>query len=517
MERERLPRGADPATHTKLGRGGLSDVEWTVQLLQLQHAAEVPALRTPSTVDGLAALGDAGLLDAEQIEALQAAWELATRARNAIFLVRGRPSDQLPRPGPGAGRRRPRLRLRPRPGRRAVPRGLPPHHPARAGRRGAGLLRPARRQADALRAPRVWRVAGGRSTLVAARTAVAEGDTGERLRPVAEVRMSPTLARSVAAEFLGTALLVFVAVGSAVAGIDAIGEFGVAFAFGLTLLALAYAIGPISGCHINPAVTLGVLLSRGMTATEAAYYWVAQFAGGIAGAAVLQLLTSGFGDMTDQTGALGANDYGATISLGGALVLEVLLTFVFVAVILLVTGKAAAPGFAGLAIGLTLTAVHLIGIPLTGTSVNPARSLGPALFAGGEPLAHVWVFIARAAHRCGARGRRRPGPLRPARAGRGRRRRPSTRRGPSCRRRSSRCRSRPPATSARRHRRRPQDAPTDGWSPPGRRVCRRTARGSVVTCRTPCPPNRDAAARTPTWRRCRGCAAPRSRPTGTAR
>ena len=97
--------------------------------------------------------------------------------------------------------------------------------------------------------------------------------------------------------------------------------------------------------------------------------------------------------MTDQTGALGANDYGATISLGGAFVLEVLLTFAFVAVILLVTGKAAAPGFAGLAIGLSLTAVHLIGIPLTGTSVNPARSLGPALFAGGEPLAHVWLFL----------------------------------------------------------------------------------------------------------------------------
>ena len=108
---------------------------------------------------------------------------------------------------------------------------------------------------------------------------------------------------------------------------------------------------------------------------------------------MLQLLTSGFGDMVDQTGALGANDYGATISLGGAFVLEVLLTFVFVAVILLVTGKAATPGFAGLAIGLALTAVHLIGIPLTGTSVNPARSLGPALFAGSEPLAHVWLFI----------------------------------------------------------------------------------------------------------------------------
>jgi len=99
VERERLPRGADPATHTKLGRGGLADVEWTVQLLQLQHAAEVPSLRVQQTVEGLAALGAAGLLDAEQLEALRSAWELATRARNAIFLVRGRPSDQLPRPG----------------------------------------------------------------------------------------------------------------------------------------------------------------------------------------------------------------------------------------------------------------------------------------------------------------------------------------------------------------------------------------------------------------------------------
>ena len=205
--------------------------------------------------------------------------------------------------------------------------------------------------------------------------------------------MSPVLIRSVAAEFLGTMLLVVIAVGSAVGGIDAIGPFGVALAFGLTLLGLAYAIGPISGCHINPAVTLGVLLSRGMTTAEAGYYWAAQVAGGIVGAAILKLLTSGFGDVTDQTGALGSNDYGATISAGGAFLLEALLTFAFVAVILLVTAKAAAPGFAGLGIGLTLTAVHLIGIPLTGTSVNPARSLGPALFAGGDALAHVWLFI----------------------------------------------------------------------------------------------------------------------------
>jgi len=205
--------------------------------------------------------------------------------------------------------------------------------------------------------------------------------------------MSPTLVRSLVAEFLGTALLVFLAVGSAVGGIHAIGPTGVAFAFGLVLLALAYAIGPISGCHINPAVTLGVLLAKGMTATEAAYYWVVQFAGGIAGAAVLALMTSGFGGVTDQTGTLGSNNWGATISGGGAFLLEVLMTFVLVAVVLLVTGRSGTPGFAGLAIGLTLTAVHLIGIPLDGTSVNPARSFGPALFAGGQSLAHVWLFI----------------------------------------------------------------------------------------------------------------------------
>src|SRR3954470_12631424 len=205
--------------------------------------------------------------------------------------------------------------------------------------------------------------------------------------------MSPTLARSVAAEFVGTALLVFLAVGSAVGGIQTIGDLGVALAFGLVVLALAYAIGPVSGCHVNPAVTLGVLLAKGMTATEAAYYWVAQFAGAIAGAALLQLMTAGFGGVTDEPGNPGANSRGAPITGPGAFVLEVVLTFVFVGVILLVTGRSATPGFAGLAIGLALTAVHLVGIPLDGTSVNPARSLGPALFAGGDSLAHVWLFI----------------------------------------------------------------------------------------------------------------------------
>ena len=209
--------------------------------------------------------------------------------------------------------------------------------------------------------------------------------------------MSPDIVRKVVAEFVGTALLVIIGVGSAVAGLKGSGlvsgTVGVALAFGLVLLALAYALGPVSGCHVNPAVTLGVLLARGMTGAEAGFYWVAQFAGGIAGAAVLKLLTSSWGGVTDRTGSLGSNNYGTAISLGGAFVLEALLTFIFVTVILLVTGRSATPGFAGLAIGLTLAAVHLVGIPLTGTSVNPARSLGPALFAGGESLKHVWLFI----------------------------------------------------------------------------------------------------------------------------
>ena len=199
--------------------------------------------------------------------------------------------------------------------------------------------------------------------------------------------------REAVAEFLGTLILVFFAVGSAVFGINKIGSLGVALAFGLVLLALAYAIGPTSGCHVNPAVTLGVLLRGGMTIVQAMSYWVAQFLGGIAGAALLKLMVSSFGKVTDQTGALGSNDWGKTISGPGAFLLEVIMTFLLVFVVLLVTGRAAAPGFAGLAIGLVLTVIHLVGIPLDGTSVNPARSLGPALFNGGTPLTHIWLFI----------------------------------------------------------------------------------------------------------------------------
>ncbi len=201
------------------------------------------------------------------------------------------------------------------------------------------------------------------------------------------------LARKAASELIGTFTLVFFAVGSAVFGIEVIGAIGVAFAFGFTLLALAYAIGPTSGCHVNPAVTLGVLLRRGMSLPEAGAYWVAQFVGGALAAGLLKLMTSEFGGVKDQTGALGANAWGATVSGGGAFVFEVLGTCLLVLVVILVTGRAAAPGFAGIAIGLVLIVIHLVGIPLDGTSVNPARSLGPALFAGGDALAQVWLFV----------------------------------------------------------------------------------------------------------------------------
>lgn len=198
--------------------------------------------------------------------------------------------------------------------------------------------------------------------------------------------------RALGAEFTGTAILVFFGVGSAIFGFDKIQAVGVALAFGLVLLALAYSIGPVSGCHVNPAVTLGVLLRGGISLRDAGGYWVAQILGGIAGAALLRCMT-GFGKVKDQTGSFGTNNWGKNVSGPGAFLLEVILTFLLVFVVLLVTHRAAAPGFAGLAIGLSLTVIHLVGIPLDGTSVNPARSIGPALFQGGSALTHIWLFI----------------------------------------------------------------------------------------------------------------------------
>ncbi|MFX0592820.1 MIP/aquaporin family protein [Melissospora conviva] len=195
-----------------------------------------------------------------------------------------------------------------------------------------------------------------------------------------------------ASELIGTFILVFFGAGSAVVALKTGGVIVVALAFGLTLLALVYVFGPVSGCHVNPAVTLGALLTGQISLVGAACYWVAQFIGGIAAGALLRLLT-GWGGVPDETGSLGANSYGNTINLGGTFVVEIVLTFLFVLVVLAVTSRSEQVGITGLAIGLALGACHLVAVNLDGTSVNPARSLGPALFAGGTPLSQVWVFI----------------------------------------------------------------------------------------------------------------------------
>jgi len=192
------------------------------------------------------------------------------------------------------------------------------------------------------------------------------------------------------AEGVGTALLVFLAVGSAVFGLAQIGTLGVALAFGFVLLGLAYAIGPVSGAHVNPAITLGMLVARRISPVEAGVYIVAQVLGGIVGMALVRLIAA-VGGVTMQVN--GANSYGEKINAGGAFILEALLTFMLVLVYLMVTRRNDVYGFDGLAIGLTLGLVHLVGIPMTGTSVNPARSIGPALFSGATAMSQLWLFI----------------------------------------------------------------------------------------------------------------------------
>ncbi len=194
------------------------------------------------------------------------------------------------------------------------------------------------------------------------------------------------------AEFIGTLTLVFVGCGSAMAlGCDASGgHLAVALAFGLAIVATAYVIGNISGCHINPAVSLAVLLCKKMSVTDFIGYVVAQVLGAVAGAGLLRMLV-GFG-LVDLTGGLGSNGV-ANLGVAGSIVVEIILTFIFIFTILGVTSDSSKGSVAGIVIGLTLAFVHIIGIPLTGTSVNPARSIGPALFAGGDALSNVWVFI----------------------------------------------------------------------------------------------------------------------------
>ena len=197
------------------------------------------------------------------------------------------------------------------------------------------------------------------------------------------------------AECIGTFVLTLLGCGTAMfLGCNTpAGVVGTAIAFGLTVVAMAYPIGGISGCHINPAITFGVALSGRMSWGEAVGYWIGQVIGAIIAGAVLLLLTKVVA-APDLTGGLGTNGVANAGGVGGALLVEFIATFIFVLVVLGTTdAKKGAGNLAGLAIGLTLILVHLVCINLTGTSVNPARSIGPALFVGGEALANVWVFI----------------------------------------------------------------------------------------------------------------------------
>ncbi len=201
-----------------------------------------------------------------------------------------------------------------------------------------------------------------------------------------------------AAELVGTFVLVFGGVGSAVLAGSHIGYEGVALAFGLSLLAMVYTIGPISGCHINPAVTLGVLLAKKIGARDAIAYMIAQIIGALIGAAVVLFVANSVpGGYDAATAGLGANGFGAhspgQYSMGAAFVAEVVLTMFLVLTVLGSTDIKAPVGFAGVAIGLVLTLIHLVGIPITNTSVNPARSIGPAVFVGGWALQQLWLFI----------------------------------------------------------------------------------------------------------------------------
>jgi aquaporin Z len=213
------------------------------------------------------------------------------------------------------------------------------------------------------------------------------------------------MSRKLAAEFLGTAVLVFFAVGVATLMFGfkldgasvAAGVVATALAFGLTLLALVYLIGPISGCHVNPAVTTGALLAGRISLAEAIGYWIAQFAGGIVGALALWGTFSASPLYSRTVTGLGTDGWGSKslihVGVGGALIFEIILTAIFAFVVLRVTSATGNPATAAIAIGLTLAVVHLAGIPVTGTSVNPARSLGPALIVGGTALSQVWLFI----------------------------------------------------------------------------------------------------------------------------
>ena len=203
--------------------------------------------------------------------------------------------------------------------------------------------------------------------------------------------------RKYTAEMIGTMALVLIGCGSAVIAGQNIGFYGISFAFGLTVLAMVYAIGNISGCHINPAITVAMWVAGKIKGKDAIGYVIAQCVGGIIGAGILWAIASGLDGYSRVVDGLGQNGFGAHspagYSLAACFIAEVVLTALFLFVIFGATHKDAPKGFAGVAIGFTLVLIHLVGIPITGTSVNPARSLGPAVFAGGDAISQVWLFI----------------------------------------------------------------------------------------------------------------------------
>tara|TARA_R110000803_G_scaffold68344_4_gene130196 strand:+ start:2378 stop:3064 length:687 start_codon:yes stop_codon:yes gene_type:complete len=200
-----------------------------------------------------------------------------------------------------------------------------------------------------------------------------------------------------AAELVGTLTLVLFGCGAAVLAGEHVGQLGIAFAFGLAIVAMAYGIGPISGCHVNPAVSFGAFVAGRMDGKTMLTYWVAQFIGAAIGAGILFLIASGKADYDVAINGLGQNGWGpgylGEYTLAAAIVFEIVATFLFLVVILGSTQVGAPTAMAGLSIGLTLTVIHIVGIQVTGVSVNPARSFGPALFAGGHAMSQLWLFL----------------------------------------------------------------------------------------------------------------------------
>jgi aquaporin Z len=217
----------------------------------------------------------------------------------------------------------------------------------------------------------------------------------ESEKNILPTQIAPT--KRYVAEMIGTMVLVLMGCGSAVIAGYAIGYTGISFAFGLSVVAMVYAIGSISGCHINPAISISMLVAGKLSVKDTALYVAFQCVGAIIGAGILYAIAVGSPTFSLAANGLGQNGYDnaspAGYTLASALIAEIVLTFIFVLVVHGSTSERAPKGFAGLSIGLTLVLIHLVAIPIDGTSVNPARSLGPALFVGGTALNQLWLFI----------------------------------------------------------------------------------------------------------------------------